>query len=358
MGKTRGIYRRGRIAYVRFLDEEGNIVRESTGQSDTDVAKAILRKRQSQVAERKYQLVQRFERITFGKLKSDWWDRHGKKSRSKWEYLLPRFDQFNEVKARQITPDVVEDFLDELEEKGLSPSSINHHRSIFSSIFSVAVKREWYDKNPVAAVPQRREPPPRNRFLHPEQLQRFFAVCRKEGDAELEAFVTLAATTGARKGEILPRRWSDFHLDGAAPYMVIPMTKNNHPKILPLPDLAVDRLRQLPSFGRREYLFPAQPNPKYHDVANFKKPYRWDFGKRFRRICRLAGLTNVRIHDLRHFAASMLAANDVADDTIRRLTGHRSRELDRYIHFSRRFKKRTVDLIAQGLADTGTDTVG
>jgi hypothetical protein len=46
----------------------------------------------------------------------------------------------------------------------------------------------------------------------------------------------------------------------------------------------------------------------------------------------------------------------IPDDVVRKITGHRSRELERYQHLSPLFRAQTVDLIAQVLvSDTPTD---
>jgi integrase len=42
----------------------------------------------------------------------------------------------------------------------------------------------------------------------------------------------------------------------------------------------------------------------------------------------------LRIHDLRHFATAMLFIEEVSDAIIRKMTGHRSEELERYKHLS------------------------
>lgn len=71
-----------------------------------------------------------------------------------------------------------------------------------------------------------------------------------------------------------------------------------------------------------------------------------DIGKRFRRIRDLANIKDLRIHDLCHFATTMLFIEGVSDAIIRKMTGHRSEELERYKHFSPEFKKQTTELIA------------
>jgi integrase len=61
------------------------------------------------------------------------------------------------------------------------------------------------------------------------------------------------------------------------------------------------------------------------------------------------------MHDLRHAGPTILMAQGVPDAVIRKLTGHRSRELSRYQHLSMGLKRRTVDLIAAQLSTpTGT----
>ena len=47
----------------------------------------------------------------------------------------------------------------------------------------------------------------------------------------------------------------------------------------------------------------------------------------------------------------------IPEAIIRKLTGHRSRELERYEHLSPGLKRQTVELIAKVLTDTATDTV-
>ncbi len=69
-------------------------------------------------------------------------------------------------------------------------------------------------------------------------------------------------------------------------------------------------------------LFPAKPNVRFKE--NFKQPYAYDLGKRFRRICAKAGITDLRIHDLRHFATTILFMDGIPGTIIRKMTGHTS----------------------------------
>jgi integrase len=253
------------------------------------------------------------------------------------------------AKAREVTPDAVRDFLADLRKEGLAASSINQCRTIICGVFNYAIRFEKYDKNPVSVVSQEKEPPGRDRFPEPEEIVSMIHVCEEKGDLELKAFLILAPTTGMRKGEILARKWTDIDLDSRNPSINVRLTKNDEPKRIQLPEIAVDALRELPSYGHHEYVFPAKANPRFQ--GNFKKPHAWDLGKRFRRVAKAAGIKDLRIHDLRHFTASTLTCAGVEDNIISLLTGHKSRELRRYQHLREDLKRRTVDLIAKALQE-------
>jgi integrase len=170
-------------------------------------------------------------------------------------------------------------------------------------------------------------PRPEDCVAHP-----ILEVCEREKDFELRAFILIAATTGLRKGAILPRAYSEVHLEEKVPYIYVWRAKNGDPIKLPLLQIVIDAIRKLPSFGRSKYLFPARPNVRFKE--NFSKPYMWDIGKHFRRIRGLAKANNLRTHDLRHYATTMLFMKGIPDVIISKMTGHLSRELKRYQHLS------------------------
>ncbi len=233
----------------------------------------------------------------------------------------------------------------------LSASSKNQYRTILSSIFSFNVKRGRYDVNPVKAVRQEKEPAGRDSLMLRDEFRQFCAKCQERGDYELDCFSVLDTTTALRKGSLLPRRWADVHnLEGDLPFLMVPITKNGEPKAALLSDEAVGALKKLPSYGTSKYLFPAKPNPRFK--GDFKRPYAWDFGKRFRRVCRLIGIRSgepgelgPRIHDWRHFSASVLLGKGVPDNVIAKHTGHKSKELERYKHLFPQLRQQTVQLI-------------
>ena len=93
-------------------------------------------------------------------------------------------------------------------------------------------------------------------------------------------------------------------------------------------------------------LFPSRPTARCPEP---QRPYRWDFGKQFRVLAKGAGIQNVRIHDLRYAGATILMTLGVPDPIVRKVTGHRSRELERYQHLTPELRALTVNLIATEL---------
>ena len=103
----------------------------------------------------------------------------------------------------------------------------------------------------------------------------------------------------------------------------------------------IDRLA-----GTGKYLFSSRPTAR---CPKPQRPYRWDFGKQFRALAKGVGIHNVRIHDLRHAGATILMTLGVPDPIVRKITGHRSRELERYQHLTPELRALPVNLIATEL---------
>jgi hypothetical protein len=169
-------------------------------------------------------------------------------------------------------------------------------------------------------------------------------------DPDLLAFILLAVIGAFRKGELLPRRWDDLDMESNVPTINIGMTKNGDPRMTPLPPVAVETLRALLSFGMSAYLFPSTPTNK---DPNPKQPHRYDFRKEFRELCEKAGLGSRRIHDLRRTTASTLLAAGVSNEITKTLTGHRSRELERYLFLDPAFRASTTERVAAVLIGSG-----
>ncbi|WP_244643951.1 tyrosine-type recombinase/integrase [Alsobacter metallidurans] len=133
------------------------------------------------------------------------------------------------------------------------------------------------------------------------------------------AALRLLLLSGARLREILHAEWSNIDLQRGL-FTVFGKTGRKH-VLLPAP--AVRILEKLPRHG--SYVIPG---------AIAGRP-RADLNRPWRTVVRYAGLTGIRIHDLRHSFAALAAGNGASLPIIGKLLGHsQSQTTLRYAHLA------------------------
>ncbi|HVX17428.1 MAG TPA: site-specific integrase [Acidimicrobiales bacterium] len=164
----------------------------------------------------------------------------------------------------------------------------------------------------------------------PPEVASLIAAARRREPA-LATLVTLAATTGARRGELCGLRWSDLNpvtgeldivraitlVDGRT---VIGPTKTRRSRRIHLDRatcaaLAEHRRRNRVAPGADGFLFSTGPGRE--------DPWRPDrVSRSFRRLAVEVGLDHVRFHDLRHFVATRLLGAGIDLRTVAGRLGH------------------------------------
>ena len=136
----------------------------------------------------------------------------------------------------------------------------------------------------------------------------------RETDPVFSLYLTLAATTGARRGQLLALRWSDVDLDQGALSIQRALIEGPHGPVL-VPTKTRRSYRVALDTATRELLrahhFRMPDEAKGLDRFVFSsdldgtKPLLPNFvTKRFIDERRRAGLPHFRLHDLRHFMAT------------------------------------------------------
>ena len=117
------------------------------------------------------------------------------------------------------------------------------------------------------------------------------------------------------------------------------MTKNGHPKILPMNDATRAVLLKRNETATSTYAFT---NRQGNTLYNIRKS--------FLRACASSDIINFTFHDLRHCFASNLAMSGADLNTIRELMGHRDVRMTlRYSHLTANFKQRAVDALCDNV---------
>ena len=160
----------------------------------------------------------------------------------------------------------------------------------------------------------------RERFLSPEEMCRLHAVLRRhETERPLEAgIIRLLLLTGCRKGEIFNLRWCDYREN-----KLFLRDSKTGPRTVWLSSAARAVLDRLPR--RNSWVFPAK-------FARGSVPTVDPFWHSVRAE---AGLSDVRLHDLRHTYASIALKHGETVLTIGKLLGHKNPETTlKYTHLT------------------------
>ena len=235
----------------------------------------------------------------------------------------------------------------------ISASTANRYRSALAAVCTFGIKDlHWLDENPVHKTRTWKEPPGRVRYLEPDEIKRLSAAIKRQG-SHLQLLYWLGLATGARRGELLSATWDQVRfLDGGSASITLPTSKNEEPRVLPVPrSRAVQllRLQRIKYRGQSEKVFPTD-RPGNTNA-------RWY--REWRAALKEAEIQNFRFHDLRHCFASYLAMSGHDHIQIADLTGHKSLAMvKRYAHLNPKARERNAAAAMRhmGVASDGEKT--
>jgi integrase len=237
-------------------------------------------------------------------------------------HLLPKFGRFY---LDEITTEHVFEVHRQRKAAGAAAGSANRLVILLRYVFNLAIKWDTpgVKKNPAKGVRLLEENNHRERYLSPDEAQRLYdAVCRSD-NAMLKYIIPMLILTGARKRELLDAKWEDF--DQERRLWRVPLPKSGRARHVPLSDGALTLLASIPRVAGCVWPF-ANPNTGKPFVSIY---YGWDTARR------IAGLPEVRIHDLRHSFASMLINQGRSLYEVQRILGHTQiKTTQRYSHLS------------------------
>lgn len=259
-------------------------------------------------------------------------------------------DRYGDKLLAELSPDDADAGLAQLElmpgrnGKNISGPTINRYRAAMQSLIKFArqkrlLPRGW--QSPFDDIPQHAENPGKVRFLTPEEEQKLMAAARLQSWVLLPLLIRLAIVTGLRRGALMGLHWGDIVLDGDAPHVKVERTKNGDAHVSPItPDLVAEfrRMRRAKSLDG-DLIFVGKHTYTPHD-----------FRHGFSEACKLAGITGVTFHTLRHTSCSRLAQAGVDILAIAEHAGHRSLSMARrYSHLCIKGRANTINSVfAQG----------
>jgi integrase len=255
------------------------------------------------------------EEMTFGELWELYLERHAiphlSNSRNQQTIYRMYLSKWSDKKISYITSNHIRELHQQIgRDVGLVRA--NHVHALIRSMYNRAIEWGWNKPNPAYGVKRFKERS-RERFLSTQEMRCFLDALAKEPHEVVRDYLYMSLFTGARKGNVEAMRWQDIDLISAQ--WVIPMTKNGKPHIIPLVEPALEILKRRKAQTNSPWVFAVSRGKSGH----LKNPwYIWS------EVLKRAGITNLRIHDLRRTLGSWQAALGANSYVIGKSLGHTS----------------------------------
>jgi integrase len=220
-------------------------------------------------------------------------------------------------------------------EEGLSPGRIRVIHIVLHKALNHAVRVNLVARNVCDQVELPREERHKGLALTPEQAQQ---LLQKVHEHRLDALFTLAVTTGMRIGEILSLRWQDVDLKagllqvrrtvgyyGKRGFVVGEPKTDSSRRTIVLPAFLVEKLK-LHRTSQLEMRLQAGLAWMDNDLVfcnkrgGFVPPQTIAY--QFNKLLKDLGFSHMRIHDLRHSAATLLLSMGVSLKVVQEILGH------------------------------------
>ena len=237
-------------------------------------------------------------------------------------HILPKWGK---VPVTEISNRAVGLWLAEKRAAGSSPATVERMRVVLGRSYVLGQRWEvpGTDKNPTRGIARKPLNNARERFLSAEEAVRLREAVAASQNPQLQHIVGLLLLTGARVRELLDARLEHFDLDRQS--WLIPTSKTGKPRHVPLSKAAIAIIEALPRFKNCPWLVP---NPDTL-VPFVSIKHSWQTA---RKAAKLPGL---RIHDLRHSAASFMVNSGVDLFAVGKVLGHASyQSTQRYSHLA------------------------
>jgi integrase len=342
------MFKRGDVWWT-CIKYEGKKIQKSLETSDKKLAKAIEAKVRIEIVEGKYFNKPKGEFVTVDELMTKYLSDHSKPNKAPKTYKCDIsfakkiLQYFGEMALIKLSPKHIAAYIKARRKDGVGNVTINHELRLLRHAYNLAVKQwELVDKTPFDNVKIPSGDVKRVRYLSDDEEKRLFEVMPEW----LKPIVVIARETGLRRSNIANLRWSQVNLFNKT--IIIETTKNGEPIGLPMTDGVYGELKELGKIRRldSDYIFTKDGIPL---GANW-------ISKSFCKVCRKAGIENLRFHDLRHDFCSRLVQRGVDLYTVAALAGHKSIKMtQRYAHLSPEKLRSAVEVLN---SDYNLTTVG
>ncbi len=257
------------------------------------------------------------------------------------------FPVLGHIQLRKLTPQHIQSFYAKMLKEGLKASTIKGMHSILRSALDNAVRWNLVSRNVCNLVTKPRTVKHKIHPLIEDQARNLLEAVK--GDV-LEGIITVTLVTGLRRGEVLGLKWEDIDLINkylyvrrsvgrAGKYGIVvsePKTISGL-RVIKLPDIVIDvvgrhRVRQDEVKAKLGTAWQDSGYVFCNGIGEFLDESQLQV--MYKRLLKRAMLPNIRFHDLRHSAATIMISMGVNPKVVQEILGHStiSMTMDTYAH--------------------------
>lgn len=270
---------------------------------------------------------------------------------------------------RELKPVHLQDLYTNRLAAGKAPRTVHHSHTIFHTALAQAVEWQLLNRNPAEVARPPKAPKTVHRFLDFDEAKRLISAL--EGD-DFGPMLMVAMLTAVRSGELRALRWADLDLStgqavitqsvwypkGGARFKTSTKSDRHRQVVISEDILAFIRQHRTRQLARRLKAGVWHD----HDLVFCRSDGRpLDHQApldRLRAALNRAGLPPIRLHDLRHSAASLLLALGVPIKDVSEILGHSSIAItaDLYGHLVPGAQQRAADRLSNALFGTEAES--
>lgn len=274
------------------------------------------------------------------------------------KHILPKFGH---MRLDQLKTIHIVNFINELRESGLSENTILNIYKVLKSILTCAKEWRLIATNPIDGVKRPKQEKKRMKYLDENEAREVIAALYNEPPVWRLYFLG-AMLGGFRRGELLALEWSDVNFEDNTIYIgkSIALTVNGAPLIKKPKTDESEGLVDMPEWYMRElHTFYKNWQKERWSLGDLWKGgdrqfvFHNGYGKPFhyttptgtwKKFLRRNGLKDIRLHDLRHTAATLLIEAGADLKIVQERLRHSKYQTtaDFYAHVTKKVSKETA----------------
>lgn len=321
------------VYWIKYY-RNGKAVRESSGSDKPKAAERLLQKRIGEVAANIW-VSPLDKRLTVDDLYSALLDDYRANNLASLEGTLQRWTAkidgkevpgrlnkfFTGIRAIAVTTDILNRYVTQCRESGLSNATINRDLAALRRAFNLALRAGKIQAIPF--FPHLKESAPRSGFLEPADYDKLKA---RAPELWLRSLLACFYTWGNRKSELLNLKVSQVDLMNRLVRLNAGETKSGDGRVLPMTQEVYTLLAAcISGKGQDDYVFTDERGNRRRKAG----ARILDFRGRWERLLKDADLSGRIVHDFRRSAVRNLERSGVPRSVAMQISGHKTESVYR-----------------------------